>query len=77
MSGRDAKKTDEEGNGKRKSDTAQSCWKLKKKREEKKKVSTVVQYYKCNSGLSSILWSWQSNSESVWTGWRLSMLSLI
>lgn len=55
---------------KRKSDTAQSCWKL----EKGKKVSTVVQYYKCNSGLSSILWSWQSNSESVWTGWRLFML---
>lgn len=35
MSGRDVKKTDEEGNSKRKSDTAQSCWKLKK-REEKK-----------------------------------------
>lgn len=36
MSGRDAKKTDEEGNSKRKSDTAQSCWKLKKKGGEKK-----------------------------------------
>lgn len=30
------KKTDDEGNSKRKSDTAQSCWKLKKKGGEKK-----------------------------------------
>lgn len=36
---------------KRKSDTLQSHRKL----EKRKKVSTVVQYYKCNSGLSSIL----------------------
>lgn len=36
---------------KRKSDTEQSRRKL----EKGKKVSTVVVYYKCNSGLSSIL----------------------
>lgn len=41
MSGRDAKKTDEEGNSKRKSDTAQSCWKLKKKGGEKKRFQQL------------------------------------
>lgn len=51
MSGNEIKQADGEGNSKGKSDTAQSLRKL----ENGKKVSTVVQYYKCNSGLSSIL----------------------
>lgn len=70
MNGNEIKRPTAGEKAKEKSDTAQSCWEVKKG----KTVSTVVQYYKCNSGLSSILWSWQSNSESVWMAWRLSML---
>lgn len=70
MNGNEIKRLTAGEKAKEKSDTAQSCWEL----EKGEMFSTVVQYYKCNSGLSSILWSWQSNSESVWKAWRLSML---